>query len=53
MVEAGQKDEKQLPEVRKPYSAPKLRRLGSVRDLNLGTRNGKPEGVGRKPPGGG
>ena len=51
MVEAGKTDEKKLPEARKPYSVPKLRRLGSVRDLNLGTRNGKREGVGKKPPG--
>ena len=51
MAEAEQNEQKKLPETRKPYSAPKLRRLGSVRDLNLGTRNGKPEGVGRKPPG--
>lgn len=31
---------------RKAYRAPTLRRLGSVRDLTLGSRNGKPEGAG-------
>jgi hypothetical protein len=31
---------------RKAYRAPTLRRLGSVRDLTLGSRAGKPEGAG-------
>lgn len=33
---------------RKPYRTPKLRRLGSVRELTLGSRNGKAEGAGLK-----
>jgi hypothetical protein len=33
---------------RKPYRAPQLRRLGSVRDLTLGSKNGKSEGGGQK-----
>jgi hypothetical protein len=33
-------------EERKAYRAPKLRRLGSVRDLTLGSKNGKSEGGG-------
>lgn len=36
---------------RRPYHAPKLRRLGSVRDLTLGSNNGKPEGGGTRKPG--
>ena len=46
MAEAGKHEQNEKPEVRKPYTAPKLRRLGSVRDLTLGSRNGKPEGGG-------
>lgn len=37
--------------LRRPYQAPKLRRLGSVRELTLGTNNGKPEGLNSRMPG--
>jgi hypothetical protein len=33
---------------RRPYRAPQLRRLGSVRELTLGSNNGKPEGGGTR-----
>jgi hypothetical protein len=35
---------------RRPYRAPTLRRLGSVRELTLGSNNGKPEGGGTRLP---
>lgn len=37
--------------VRRPYRSPKLRRLGSVRELTLGSNRGKPEGGGTRRPG--
>ena len=33
----------ETPPVKKPYAAPRLRRLGSVRELTLGTTPGKGE----------
>jgi hypothetical protein len=46
MAEAEQNKQKQLPEARKPYAAPKLRRLGSVRELTLGTGQAAADGGG-------
>jgi len=38
--------EHSIAEPRRPYSAPRLRRLGSVRELTLGTSMGITEGGG-------
>jgi hypothetical protein len=41
----------EIKNVRKPYRAPHLRYLGSVKELTAGARNGRTDGSGRKPPG--
>ncbi len=41
----GQSTEISPPVGRKPYHAPKLKRIGSVRDLTMGSAGKTPDGV--------
>jgi hypothetical protein len=44
--ERGTTSSEQPSEARRPYHTPKLRHLGSVRELTLGATSGMPEGGG-------
>lgn len=48
MADAEQNEQKKLAEPRKPYRAPKLRRLGSVRELTLGSGTSGSDGGGTR-----